>query len=310
MPLRRAGPLTNTDLYRSRFGRLKALTGVARQRGVWRTYVLLAPAVCLMIATVMFPLISVVVMSTWSVSGYEIVKVSSLANYIEIASEPMYRVLTLRSLSVATLATLMTVLLCYPVAYYLAFHVRRHKSLWLVAMTLPFWTSYLLRIFAWKVILGYEGLLNSALLGLGLVDEPVKALLYSKTAVTFVLAHSWAAFVVMPIYLSLEKIDRSYLETAADLGDGPLRRFWRITLPLSLPGIAAAFFMMFVPTLCDYITPAMVGGPDAMMIGNLIQAMEGPMHNHPGGAALTVVMMLTIGLSGLVFVAVSRLVRR
>ncbi len=286
------------------------LSGVARQGGVLRPYVLMAPAFCLMIATVLIPLISVVIISSWSVSGYEIIKVSSFSNYIQMIREPMYRVLILRSLSVATVATLITVMLCYPVAYYVAFHVRRHKSIWLVAMILPFWTSYLLRIFAWKVILGYEGLLNNALLGLGLVDEPVTALLYSKTAVTFVLAHSWAAFVVLPIYLSLEKIDRSLLESAADLGDGPLRRFWRITLPLSLPGILAAFFMMFVPTLCDYITPAMVGGPDAMMIGNLIQALEGPMHNHPGGAALTVVMILTIGLSGLVFLAVGRLIRR
>jgi spermidine/putrescine transport system permease protein len=302
--------LTAADLPRGNAGRLAAFVRFGRRHDGWRGYLLLAPALCLMLATLLLPLISVAIMSTWSVSGYELVKVPSFANYVEMVSQPMYRVLLWRSLTVATLATLITVALCYPMAYYVAFHVHRHKSLWLIVMILPFWTSYLLRVFAWKVILGYEGLLNSALLGLGLVDEPVAALLYSKTAVTFVLAHSWAAFVILPIYVSLEKIDRTYLETAADLGDGPLRRFWRITLPLSLPGIVAAFFMMFVPTLCDYITPAMVGGPDGMMIGNLIQAMEGPMHNHPAGAALTVVMILTIGLSGLAFLAVSRLVRR
>ena len=153
-------------------------------------------------------------------------------------------------------------------------------------------------------------MLNTALMGLGIVSEPVTALLYSQTAVTIVLAHSWAAFAILPIYVSLEKIDRSYLEAAADLGDGPVRRFWRITFPLSLPGVVAAFIMMFVPTMGEYITPALVGGPDAMMVGNLVQAMFGPMNNWPAGAALAVVIMLTIALAGVAFMLLNKLVHR
>ncbi len=195
-------------------------------------------------------------------------------------------------------------------AYFVAFHGGRHKALWLIILTLPFWTSYLLRIFAWKVVLGYEGVLNTALIGIGVVDEPVAALLYSQAAVTVVLAHAWAAFAILPIYVSLEKIDRTYLEAAADLGDSPARRFWRIIVPLSMPGVVAAFVLMFVPTVGEYITPAMVGGPDGMMIGNLIQAMFGPMNNWPAGAALSVVMVVTIGLAGLVFLALNRLMQR
>jgi spermidine/putrescine transport system permease protein len=288
----------------------RALTRYLHRHEAWRGYLMLSPALLLMAAAILFPLGMTLTMSTWSLSGYEVNKTPTLANYTAMAGHPMFAVLIGRSLTIASYATLITVVLCYPMAYFVAFHAHRHKTLWLIVMTLPFWTSYLLRVFAWKVVLGYEGVLNTALIGLGIVQEPVAALLYSQTAVTLVLAHSWAAFAILPIYVSLEKIDRTYLEAAADLGDGAARRFWRIIFPLSLPGVVAAFVMMFVPTVGEYITPAMVGGPDGMMIGNLIQAMFGPMNNWPAGAALSVVMMLTIGLAGLAFVLLDRLVRR
>lgn len=276
----------------------------------WRGYLLLSPALALMLAAIPLPLGMTLAMSTWSLSGYSLDTTPTLRNYTAMTTHPMYAVLLGRSLTVAAWATIVTVALCYPIAYFVAFHVQRNKMLWLIVLTLPFWTSYLLRVFAWKVVLGYEGVMNTALMALGLVDTPVAALLYSQTAVTVVLAHSWAAFAILPIYVSLEKIDRSYLEAAADLGDGPIRRFWRITFPLSLPGVVAASFLMFVPTVGDYITPAMVGGPDGMMIGNLIQALFGPMNNWPAGAALSVVTILAVGLAGLGFVLTSRLVQR
>lgn len=271
---------------------------------------MLAPALALMAVTILFPIGMTLAMSTWSVAGYGIDTTPGLGNYTAMIGHPMYGTLIARSMTVAAVATTITVALCYPMAYFVAFHGGRHKAIWLIVMTLPFWTSYLLRVFAWKVVLGYEGVLNTALLGIGIVDEPVSALLYSQTAVTLVLAHSWAAFAILPIYVSLEKIDRSLLEAAADLGDSPARRFWRVTFPLSLPGVAAAFVMMFVPTVGEYITPAMVGGPDGMLVGNLIQAMFGPMNNWPAGAALSVVMMVTIGLAGLAFLLLNRLLRR
>jgi spermidine/putrescine transport system permease protein len=288
----------------------RSLTRFLHRREAWRGYLLLAPAMVLMTAAILFPLFTTLMMSTWSLAGYEFDKTPSLANYAAMFEHPMYAVLIGRSLKVSTYATLITIVLVYPMACYVAFHVKRHKSLWLIAMTLPFWTSYLLRVFAWKVVLGYEGVLNTALIGLGLVDEPLTALLYSQTAVTLVLAHSWAAFAILPIYVSLEKIDKSYLEAASDLGDGPMRRFWRITFPLSLPGVAAAFFMMFVPTVGDYITPAMVGGPDGMMVGNLIQSQFGPMNNWPAGSALAILMMVAIGLAGLAFSILGRVIAR
>ena len=156
--------------------------------------------------------------------------------------------------------TLVTVLLAYPMAYFVAFRVERTKFLWLILLTIPFWTSYLLRVFAWKIILGYNGVINSGLMALGIIHQPLEFLLYKPIAVVVTLAHAWAPFAILPIYVSLEKIDRSLLEAAADLGDGPVRRFFRITLPLSLPGVIGAAVLIFVPTTGDYVTPALVGG--------------------------------------------------
>jgi|JI8StandDraft_2_1071088.scaffolds.fasta_scaffold06209_3 spermidine/putrescine transport system permease protein len=287
-----------------------ALTRFLHRHEGWRGHLLLAPALLLMAAAILFPLGMTLAMSTWSLAGYDIDRTPGLGNYAAMVENPMFGALILRTLTIALTSTLFTVILVYPVAYYVAFHVTRHKALWLILLTLPFWTSYLLRVFSWRVVLGQEGVINSALMGLGLIDSPLSFLLYSQTAVTIVLAHSWAAFAILPIYVSLEKINRSWLEAAADLGDGPVRRFWRITFPLSLPGVVAAFILMFVPTMGEYITPLMVGGPDSMMVGNLVQAMFGPMNNWPAGAALAVVMMVTIALAGLVFLLLNRLVQR
>jgi spermidine/putrescine transport system permease protein len=302
--------MTATDLRAAPMARPGALTRFLHRHEGWRGHLLLAPALILMAAAILFPLGMTLAMSTWSLSGYDIDQTPSMGNYAAMAENPMFRVLILRTLTIALSCTALTVILVYPIAYYVAFHVHRHKALWLIVLTLPFWTSYLLRVFAWRVVLGQEGVINSALLGLGLIEAPLSFLLYSQTAVTIVLAHSWAAFAILPIYVSLEKINRTYLEAAADLGDGPARRFWRITFPLSLPGVVAAFIMMFVPTMGEYITPLMVGGPDSMMIGNLVQSMFGGMNNWPAGAALAVVMMLTIALAGLVFVVLNKLVQR
>jgi spermidine/putrescine transport system permease protein len=146
------------------------------------------------------------------------------------------------------------------------------------------------------VILGFNGVINSGLIGMGLISEPLEFLLYNPTAVVLTLAHAWAAFAILPIYVSLEKIDRSLLEAATDLGDGPVRRFFRVTLPLSAPGTIAASLLVFIPTVGDYVTPTLVGGTSGIMIGNVIQSLFGKANNAPLGAAVSLVMMLTITL--------------
>lgn len=200
---------------------------------------MMSPALLVMMAAIIVPLGTMIAMSLWSLSGYDLITTPTLGNYVAMTEQPMYGALIGRSLRMATIATLAIVALCYPMAQYVAFHVKRNKALWLILLTLPFWTSYLLRVFAWRVVLGSEGVLNTGPMGMGVIDTPIAALLYRQTAVTVVLAHSWAAFAILPIHVSLEKIDRTYLEAAADLGDSPARRFWRITFPLSLPAVLA-----------------------------------------------------------------------
>ena len=271
-----------------------------------RGYVLLSPTLVVMVLSMCAPFALMVIMSFWTQHGFKLDTSFTLANYREALGSPIYQALLIRSLKISGACALATVLISYPMAYYVAFHVHRRKLLWIILMTLPFWTSYLLRVFAWKIVLGYNGVINSGLMVTGLIHKPLEFLLYSPTAVVITLAHAWAAFAVLPLYVSLEKIDRSLLEAAADLGDGPALRFLRVTLPLSLPGVMAAMLLIFIPTVGDYVTPALVGGPNGIMIANMIQAEFGKVNNWPMGAALAIAMMVIVAVISLVYVWVLR----
>ncbi|RUP00422.1 ABC transporter permease [Hyphomicrobium sp.] len=218
----------------------------------------------------------------------------SFANFAGALSDPLYATVILRSLAIAGLVTLATVVTAYPVAYYLAFHAGKHRGLLLFVVTLPFWTSYLLRVFAWKVVLAYNGVLNSALLTTGITSEPILAFLNTPAAVVVTLAHAYAAFAILPIYVALENVPRSLIEAAEDLGARPFSIFRRIILPISMPGVLGAALVVFVPTVGDYVTPALVGGPNSTMIGSMIQAQFGKANDWPFGAALSVIVMLVI----------------
>jgi len=229
----------------------------------------------------------------------------TLTQYGVVLERASYRALFLRSVAISGLVTLVTVCLAYPMAYFVAFHARR-KFLWLIALTIPFWTSYLLRVFAWKIILGFDGVINSGLMRLHLISQPLDFLLYNPFAVVVTLAHAWAAFAILPIYVSLEKIDPALLEAANDLGDGGFRRFLRITLPLSMPGVIGAAILIFVPTTGDFVTPELVGGTKGMMIANAIEAQFNGVGNWPLGAALAMVSMALVAVIAWLFVATAR----
>ena len=295
-----AAPVMRSSSWR---GRLYALY---LRSDTLKGFTLLSPTLLVMGLTMCIPFGIMVVMSFWTQIGFEFDTAFSLVNYVEAVEKPMYRALLLRSLTISAICTVVTVLVSYPMAYYVAFHVRKHKMVWIILMTVPFFSSYLLRVFAWKVILGYNGVINSGLKGLGLIEQPLAFLLYSPTAVVITLAHAWAAFAILPIYISLEKIDRSLIEAATDLGDGPVKRFLGITLPLSMPGVIAASLMIFIPTVGDYVTPALVGGPDGIMIANLIQAQFGLVNNWPMGAALAFDMMLVVAVISLLYIWLTR----
>ena len=271
-----------------------------------RGYTLLSPTLVVMLLCMCVPFAMMVAMSLWSQHGFDFDTAVTGDNYVDAAEGPMFRALFFRSLYISAICSIVTVVLAYPIAYYVAFHVHRRKMFWIILLILPFWTSYLLRVFAWKIILGYNGAINSGLMSLGLVDQPLEFLLYSPTTVVITLTHAWAAFAILPIYVSLEKIDKSLLEAAADLGDGPVMRFLRITLPLSSPGVMAAVLLIFVPTVGDFVTPSLVGGPDGMMIANIIQATFGKMNNWPMGATLAISMMIIVTIIALAYVWLTR----
>jgi spermidine/putrescine transport system permease protein len=281
---------------RARLARSEAARGLA----------LVSPTFLYALLLLLAPILVIVAFSFWTQDYLDIDRTATLANYREAWTDPLYRILMFRSLGVSALVTLITVLLAYPMAYYLSFHLGQRKALWLFLITIPFWTSYLLRVFAWKIILGYNGAINASLMELGLIAQPMEFLLYNVNSVVITLAHAWAPFAILPIFVSLEKIDRSLLEAATDLGDGPIRRFLRITLPLSLPGVVAAALIVFIPTVGDYVTPRLVGGKDGLMIANMIQVQFGKANNWPLGAALAVSTMVVVTAASLMFVVLAK----
>ena len=280
-------------------------------------YGLLAPILVVMLFLMIVPIGALVALSFWRQESFTIIQDFTLQNYWTIfapSSEPrylfgipfplqspIYLMLMVKSVAMSAAATAAVVLLAYPMAYFLAFRVHRHKIVWLIIVTIPFWTSYLLRLYAWKIILGSNGVANSILINLGIIAEPLQFLLYNPFAVVLVLAHSWAAFAILPIYVSLEKIDRSLLDAAANLGDGPWQRFRRVTLPLSMPGVIAATLLVFIPTVGDYITPQIVGGTSGTMIGNVVQSLFTRTNNAPLGATVSIVTMAVVTVVVLIF---------
>ena len=277
-----------------------------------RGYVLLSPTLALMGAMMAAPLAALVILSFWTQQNFDIDITPSLRNYRHLfepskdvtswfgipfpLAHPVYAILLVKSVLMSFAVTVAVIMVAYPMAYFLAFRVQRHKTAWLILITVPLWTSYLLRVFAWKIVLGYNGAINSGLISLGVLQKPLAFLLYNPLAVIITLTHAWAAFAILPIYVSLEKIDRSLLEAATDLGDTAWQRFRRVTLPLSAPGTIAAALLVFIPTVGDYVTPTLVGGTGGHMIGNAIQSLFGRQSDAPLGAALSVVMMLAVTL--------------
>lgn len=221
----------------------------------------------------------------------------SLVQYGEVFGTAAFlRLLGISVLMAMGIAAFATVL-AYPVAYFLAFRAGRRATLFLTLLLVPFAVSYLLRVMAWKLMLGPEGTINSLLETVGWTDEPLDLLLYSRAAVMVTLVYVWIPFAALPIYAAMQRIQRGHLEAAADLGAGPWARFLRVTLPLSLPGALASFFMVFIPTVGEYVTPTLVGGTEGIMYGNIIQGFFTRSANWPQGSALAMVMLvLTLAL--------------
>lgn len=215
----------------------------------------------------------------------------SLAQYEAVFAIGSYWRLLAISIVMAFLVALLAVALAYPIAYFLVFRAGRAAGLCLLILLIPFWTSFLLRVMSWKFLLGSEGVINSLLIYLNAITEPLSGILYSRNAVIVTLVYVWIPFAALPISAGLQRIDRDLLECAADLGAPPWRSFWAVTFPLSLPGVLAAFFMVFIPTVGEYVTPLLIGGSSGSMYGNIIQDFFTKAANWPRGAALSMVML-------------------
>jgi spermidine/putrescine transport system permease protein len=271
-----------------------------------RIAVLMTPPGLWMLVLFLAPLLAMLLFSFRAGTSGAARDTWTLANYVNFLGNLPYQRLLLSSTLIALLTAIGAIVLAYPLAYYLAFGAGPRRATLLTLIILPAWTSYLLRIFAWRVILGSNGLFNSLLLSLGLVQEALPILLYSSTAVVVTLIYVWIPFATLPIYATLERIDRSLIEAAGDLGCKPWEVLLRVIFPLSLPGVISAFMFVFIPTLGEYVTPLLVGGARGIMYGNIIQDQFVRALNWPVGSLLSAVM-LAVAL--LVLVAFSRIVR-
>lgn len=236
----------------------------------------------------------------------------TLAQYRQLLTEGSYwNLLGISALLAAGVAFVATAL-AYPVAYFLAFRAGRRAGLFLILLLVPFWTSFLLRVMAWKFMLGSDGLINSFLEYVGLIQQPITQLLYNRNAVAVTLVYAWIPFAALPILAALQRVDPRLFEAAADLGAPPLSQFRRVALPLSVPGVLAAFFMVFIPTVGEYVTPLLVGGTNGSLYGNIIQLFFTQATNYPYGSALSMVMLaatIVLVLVGLRLVQPGRLLQ-
>jgi spermidine/putrescine transport system permease protein len=232
--------------------------------------------------------------SFWTVRDGTVIHQWNLNNYHTLFSKPVYLEVLLRTMRIAASVTLCSLLLGYPLAYYLSFHSGARKELLYQLVIVPLWVSYLVRGYAWKTILGSEGVLNGFLQYLHLTHEPVSFLLYSPFAVVLMLTHIYTPFVFLPIYAALEHIPRPLVEASQDLGAGSAQTFLRVILPLSIPGLVAGATFAFVLSLGDFLAPLLVGGASGTMISNVVQSLFGAAYDWPLGAAISVCILIVI----------------
>lgn len=242
------------------------------------------------------PLLILLVHAFWSVDYLTIQRGFTLENFRTFFTNDLYPRVLGRSVLMAAGVTVVDALLAFPVAYFLAKKVRRHRELLVLLVVFPLWASYLIRVFAWKTILGTGGILNSFLLWTGVIDAPVAAFLYSPTAMFIAFCQVWLPFMILPLYTIIDRLPSSLLEASADLGAGGARTFFKVVLPLSLPGLLAGALSVFSLTLGDYITPTLLGGPGDQMIGRLVADNFGMANNWPLGATLIVPVLLLVSL--------------
>ncbi len=262
--------------------------------------VLLSPTLFWLILFFMVPLLVILIYGFLDRGTYGgIVWEFQLDNYIRFADSLYIRIFW-RSFVIALLTTVICLLMGYPMAYWMATRSPRVRNTLLLLMMLPFWTNFVIRTYAWRFIIAREGILNNTLLATGILNEPLN-LLFTDNAVILGLVYGWVVGMVLPCYATLVGLDRSLLEAAQDLYAKPIRTFWRVTLPLTIPGIVSGSILVFVPSFGAFVTPDLLGGGKADMIGNLIQQQFGSASDWPFGAAISTILMVVMLVGTLLY---------
>jgi spermidine/putrescine transport system permease protein len=264
-------------------------------------WLVLFPGVAGLGVFVAVPLLAMVLATFWTSSVDGVVPAWNLDNYRKVFSDAIFARLLLKSLRISIVVTVIILVAGYPLAYVIARKTSRFKHLLLLLVFIPYWISYVIRSYAWYPILGKEGAINYALTVAGFTGRPVDLFLFNEFSVHLGLVSVFMPFAVVPIYLSLERINQAYLEAAADLGARPARSFLHVVLPLSLPGLLGGGLMVFILTIGAYVTPQLLGGPSGIMMGNIIADQFGATFNWTWGGMLSVAMMaVTLAVIGVI----------
>ena len=265
----------------------------------------LIPAILWQLVFMAIPIVSMILISFWhsDPTTLTLVRTFTLENYRKFFSSQAYVTLLLKTLKMTAISVVMVVAISYPLAYCVSFKVRSRSRqlLLLVAMFLPFWTSYLVRTFAWVTILGRGGLVNTLLISLNLIQEPISQLLYSENTTMLGIVYVWLPFGVLPIYAAIEGIDRSTIEASNDLGANDLQTFFHVTLPLSMSGVLAAVVILFIPIAGSFVEPSLLGGLGGVMIGVTLLRQYGAGFMWPFGNAMAFILLATTSVVILVF---------
>src|SRR3990172_718418 len=280
-------PVVGMHLPTKKFSILRSIRENKRSQGLF----LISPAILYLLVFLIIPSILVILLSFMTRGPYgNVVYRFNVDNYLRLIDSLYLRILWF-SLVVAGMTTVFTILIGYPLAYYIARSPVNQRPILLFLILLPFWTNFIIRIYAWIMILRTEGLLNTFLQNLGLIHLPLD-LLYTPTAVLIGMVYEFLPFMVLPLYTSLEKIELSQLEAAADLGARPFRAFWRITLPLSFPGMIAGSILVFIPAMGMFVVPDLMGGAKTILVGNLIRNQFLVARDWPFGASASMLLLL------------------
>jgi spermidine/putrescine transport system permease protein len=272
-----------------------ALFDKLASRRRWLTAVLVAPPALWLVVFLVLPYVALLFQSFLATDELgRVVYSPTLEHYGRFLKKPVYYETLFETFKIAGIVTVLCVLLSVPLAYVIAFKVKKYKGLLYTLVIVPLWVSYIVRAYAWKIILGREGILNSFLTFTGITDGPIDAFLYSRAAVIIGLVHIFTPFVLMPVYTSFEHIPRPLIEASKDLGAGRFTTFFRVVLPLAMPGIIAGATFAFVLTLGDFMAVFLLGGPDTLMISNVVQNLFGTSDDRPLGSVIGIVMLVVV----------------